>query len=272
MKIIILTGTHLRHTFFRKTLALSPGIQVLASFCEDSWGVLEKTFVTDIVGKTAQQKHIAARSVSEEDFFGAFCRFVPDYSLPITLQRGTVNTPETLAHIQEFAPDVLVAYGCSLLQPTLLQNFYRRVLNVHLGLSPYYRGTATNFWPLVNGEPEYVGATIMYMDKGIDTGEIIHQLRARFYHDDGPHQIGNRLIADMTLVYANIIQQFHQLAPMQQLQPSSKSKYYRRSDFTPESVTTLYANFQDGMVSEYLANQVDRDVLVPLVHNPRVSA
>lgn len=268
MKIIILTSTHLRHVYFRKLLALFPDIQVLKSFCENSEGVLEKTFVEDSVGKTVQQRHIAARAISEEDFFDVFCRFVPDQSNPVMVPRGAINSPETLARIQALAPDVLVAYGCSLIQPDLLQCFPRRVLNVHLGLSPYYRGTATNFWPLVNAEPEYVGATIMYMDEGIDTGEIIHQVRARCYPADGPHQIGNRLIADMTLAYANIIRQFHNLMPMPQPNcPSENNKYYRRADFSPESVNTLYANFQAGMIPNYLKEQCRRDARVPLVQN-----
>ena len=39
-----------------------------------------------------------------------------------------------------------------------------------------------------------VGATFMYIDAGIDTGEIIHQIRADIVIGDSPHSIGNRLI------------------------------------------------------------------------------
>ena len=53
--------------------------------------------------------------------------------------------------------------------------FSRKFLNVHLGLSPYYRGSGTNVWPLINTEPDMVGATLC-IDAGIDNGEIIHQI------------------------------------------------------------------------------------------------
>ena len=61
-------------------------------------------------------------------------------------------------------------------------------------MSPYYRGSGTNFWPFVNNELQFIGATFMHIDEGVDTGEIIHQIRANIFHDDNIHQIGNRLI------------------------------------------------------------------------------
>ena len=40
-----------------------------------------------------------------------------------------------------------------------------KILNLHLGISPYYKGSGTNYFPLVNNEPQYVGATFMFLDK-----------------------------------------------------------------------------------------------------------
>ena len=67
-------------------------------------------------------------------------------------------------------------------------------MNIHLGLSPYYRGAGTNFWPLVNGEPEYCGATIHILDGGVDTGPVIAHVRPEIAAGDGPHDIGNKTI------------------------------------------------------------------------------
>ena len=74
-------------------------------------------------------------------------------------------------------PDVVLVFGTGILREPLLSAFDGRIINIHLGLSPYYRGAGTNFWPLVNREPEYVGATIHYLDAGIDTGPIISHAR-----------------------------------------------------------------------------------------------
>ena len=45
-------------------------------------------------------------------------------------------------------------------------------INVHASLLPKYRGGAPIHWCLLNGE-EKTGVTIMYMDKGMDTGDMI---------------------------------------------------------------------------------------------------
>ena len=59
-------------------------------------------------------------------------------------------------------PDVVLVCGTGILREELINLFPGHIINIHLGLSPYYRGAGTNFWPLVNREPEYLGATIHY--------------------------------------------------------------------------------------------------------------
>jgi methionyl-tRNA formyltransferase len=163
-----------------------------------------------------------------------------------------------------------VAYGCSIIKEPLLQAFQGRFLNVHLGLSPYYRGSGTNFWPLVNGEPEYVGATFMHIDAGVDTGEIIHQVRARYTPGDTPVQVGNRLIVNMALVYRKVILQHERLPKMPQIPKSPNDKYYKQSDYTETSVAKLYQNFRDDLIEKYLKEEEARCAAVPLVQNPDV--
>jgi hypothetical protein len=153
----------------------------------------------------------------------------------------------------------------------LLDAYYQRFLNVHLGLSPYYRGSGTNFWPLVHGEFEYVGATFMHLDRGIDTGEIIHQIRARIFPGDTPHQIGNRLIADMVCTYAEIIRRAHQLAPAPQPAPLP-GKVFRNKDFCEDATRQLYQRFSNGAVDAYLAVQEDRRRAAPIIEHPALRA
>jgi methionyl-tRNA formyltransferase len=155
---------------------------------------------------------------------------------------------------------------------SLLRQFEARILNVHLGLSPYYRGTGTNFWPLVEGCPEYVGATFMHMDEGVDTGAIIHQIRAEIRPHDTQHQIGNRLIRDVSLVYPAIIRAFKTLAPMPQIPRSAGDRLCRRKDLTAAAVEQAQRNFTDGMIGKYLADKEERDSRVPIVQHPAIPA
>src|SRR4051812_4915180 len=148
--VVILTSDELRHRFARKALGLHPKIEVLRSYCEapeQSLGarVARKGDDADPIEKY----HVVARDRSEEDFFAPFVRLTPDRSNPVQVPRGWINQPDALAEMKELAPDLLVAYGCSIVKDHVLAEFDGRVVNVHLGLSPYYRGSGTNFWALV---------------------------------------------------------------------------------------------------------------------------
>ena len=266
----MLTGAELRHTFVRMALALADGVEVLSSYCEGLEKTLETFVRTEEPGADVQREHVRARQRSEEDFFRAFVKWAPDVSRPVWIPKGEINDSTHVERIVALAPDLLVAYGCSLIQPPLLEAFKGRILNVHLGLSPYYRGSGTNFWALVNGEPEFVGATFMHMDSGVDTGAILHQIRARVLPGDGPHQIGNRLISDLVGTYVGLIRGFDLLESPLQSAPPESPRYYRRKDFTPESVLTLYRNFDEGLVEDYLRHRAEREARVPLVTQPVV--
>ena len=268
IRIIILTGSELRHVFFRKYMALQPGIRVLRTYCEG----LEKSLTTLIQQKEEitdyRQRHLQARDCAEYDYFNLFVENIDDRSNPVHIPKGSINDTGHVEALLAHDPDLVVSYGCSIIRGKLLEEYAGRFVNVHLGLSPWYRGSGTNFWPLVNGEPEYVGATFMHIDAGVDTGEIIHQIRAEYCWGDTPHTIGNRLIRDMTRVYADIIRNFGKLQRMVQPSEPEQVKYYRKKDFTEESVRQLYKNFCNGMIERYLAEKEKRNACVPLVKNP----
>lgn len=268
--IIILTGSEVRHTFIRKFIALSDDIHVIHSYCEGLEKSLQ-TIVTNQPDITLRTNHLVNREQSEKDFFSLFVDSVPDRSRPTFLPKGAINSPPYTEAIVESKPDLLIAYGCSLIREPLLSAFSGRFLNVHLGLSPYYRGSGTNYWALVNNEPEYVGTTFMYIDAGIDTGQIIHQIRARVVWRDTPSQICNRLIVDTAYAYREIIRKFDALERMPPLPEPAKVRVYKQKDFSEESVNNLYDNFSNGLVERYLAHKSERCSEVPIIRNPAMS-
>src|SRR4029450_8237138 len=136
-------------------------------------------------------RRFAAREASEEAFFAGRGHVqAPTRLLP----PGGCNDSRRIEEMRQASPDVVLVFGTGLLARSLIDEFPGRILNIHRGLSPYYRGAGTNFWPLVNGEPEYCGATIHFLDAGVDTGPIIAHVRPEMHDDDGPHEIGNRTI------------------------------------------------------------------------------
>lgn len=268
-QVVILTGKELRHKYFRKKIALKPGIKVLKTFCESEENLIEKGAVQSSSDK--RQQHLLSREQSEKDFFEAFTNAVEDHSNPAIIARGEINGNVYFEEIKALNPDLVIVYGASILKEPLLSAFPNRILNVHLGLSPYYRGAATNFWPLVDRNPACVGATFMYIDAGIDTGEIIHQLRASYNFFDTPSTIGNRLIKDMTGVFADIIIKFDQLQKPVPPVYNNFKKLFKKKDFTEDSVEKLYSNFREGMIEDYIGKMEAYNAAFPIVMNKALS-
>lgn len=94
--------------------------------------------------------------------------------LPV-LQPRTLREDGVLEELTALAPELIVvaAYG-QILPPAILELPRYGCINVHSSLLPKYRGAAPINWAVVNGEAES-GVTIMYMARGLDTGDIINQ-------------------------------------------------------------------------------------------------
>ncbi len=95
--------------------------------------------------------------------------------------------------IIDLKPDIIVvaAYGQILSREVLDAPKYG-CINVHASLLPRYRGAAPIQWSIINGDEE-TGITIMKMDEGLDTGDIILQERIRISEDDTADSLFDRL-------------------------------------------------------------------------------
>ncbi|MDB8790697.1 methionyl-tRNA formyltransferase [Romboutsia sp. 1001216sp1] len=96
------------------------------------------------------------------------------YDIPV-YQPLKARDEEFVNVLKELNPDVIVvvAYG-QILPKSILDIPKFGCINVHVSLLPKYRGAAPINWVIINGE-EKTGVTTMYMDEGLDTGDMILQ-------------------------------------------------------------------------------------------------
>ncbi len=91
------------------------------------------------------------------------------------LQPEKVRNPEVLEQIRERKPDVIVVAAYGQILPQALLDIPRIMcVNIHGSLLPKYRGAAPIQWAVINGE-KTSGITIMKMEAGLDTGDILVQ-------------------------------------------------------------------------------------------------
>jgi methionyl-tRNA formyltransferase len=90
---------------------------------------------------------------------------------------GSPNTPGFIAAMRRLKPDIFLAVGyTNLLKVELLGAPRLLAANFHASLLPAYRGRHPLYWALQNGE-KWVGLTVHAMDQGLDTGDILYQVR-----------------------------------------------------------------------------------------------
>jgi methionyl-tRNA formyltransferase len=258
MKAIVLTSTMRRHCFVANRLAETFDV---AGVWQEAKAFQPLSYASTPAEAAVIERHFDARQASEDAFFAGH-ETVRGQARQVS--PGGCNDTGEIQAMCAARPDVVLVFGTGLLKRPLLARFPGRVLNIHLGLSPYYRGAGTNFWPLVNGEPEYCGATVHFMDEGVDSGPIIEHVRPRIEPGDGPHEIGNK-----TIVAAVGALQRAALALGRGTVPSmpqgTDGRVYRRSDFSADAVRRLYVNFERGMIADYLAHRAARDAALSLI-------
>jgi len=95
-----------------------------------------------------------------------------EYHIPV-FQPNSIKKTDIVDKILQLSPDmiVVVAYG-QILSRRILDIPQLGCINVHASLLPKYRGAAPINWAIIRGE-EVTGITTMYMDEGLDTGDMI---------------------------------------------------------------------------------------------------
>lgn len=114
------------------------------------------------------------------------------HDLPVH-QPEKARAPEFVSQLRAQAPDLIVvaAYG-QILPQAILDIPKHGCLNVHTALLPKHRGAAPIQWAIFNGDPE-TGVTIMKMDAGLDTGDIVAETRTLISDTDNAQTLHDRL-------------------------------------------------------------------------------
>jgi methionyl-tRNA formyltransferase len=111
------------------------------------------------------------------------------------LQPEKVRDGRLAAELSRLAPELLVvvAYG-RILGPDLLRLAPHGAVNVHASLLPRHRGAAPVQWAIAAGDRE-TGVTVMQMDEGLDTGDVLLQRSAPVLPKDDADSLARRLSA-----------------------------------------------------------------------------
>jgi methionyl-tRNA formyltransferase len=153
---------------------------------------------------------------------------------------GQINqlTQQQLAAALE--TDYVVVFGSSYIKGWLADALIdKNAINLHMGISPQYRGSACNFWALFDNNPHLVGATIHRLAKSLDSGSVIQHIRPEFTGQNLFHFSMQAVAAGHDALAALIANNQLQTMTPQPQDSSLEIRYSKNADFTDDVASSF---------------------------------
>jgi len=163
-----------------------------------------------------------------------------------------INDAKVVERVAEAQVDIVLLFGTEILGEHWLRTFPKRIVNLHLGLSPFYRGAATLFWPFVNKELACVGATIHLAVERVDAGGILRQIRANPQIGDTYYSVTTRLIRRSIEMVPSVVSDYLSGAIQPLPQSAASTRAYRMGDFNEAALKQALDFIGDGITREQI--------------------
>jgi methionyl-tRNA formyltransferase len=215
-RLVVLTGNGPEHRYVANRLCDAVPVEAVVVDVSERARSLRRAFRGGFRrGVSRVLLELFQRAVGDRAAHDAALRKVLDRELTsrflaedrIVEVRG-VNSPEALAAVARFRPDALLVYGTSIVHDEMLGQARDVAFNMHTGISPHYRGTHCAFWPVVNREPERIGATVHECTAEVDGGRIFAAEAAECEPRDGLHEVFARAVAKGTDLYVETVRRY----------------------------------------------------------------
>jgi len=285
MKIVIFTRTGFHHTSFINRLQerFEIACVVRESYPETRRGSRFRALIKNALGRNGRREIKDSLYLDEfhKNFSAGFRyhRMLEDFlkapfdlvvgragTKYLNVKCGEINSAGFLSFLKGLGPDIVAVLGSSVISPRLISVPLVGMVNLHSGLSPYYRGTWSYGWPIVNNEPQYIGATVHHVDPGIDTGDIIYQTRPVLDGRDDLNTIFLKVIAEgIELVSDAVDGMIRKGVAASYKQPQETGKLYCTKDFNADVARRCIAHIEGGVIGRYNAEKQSADARVPLL-------
>jgi len=259
IRVVLLTSVHTRHKWVAEIV--NQYLELVCIITENKPVVYSKMMENSKI----IYRHFKTNDLFENLYLGETTS-LPSVPL-LTLPRGDINNNDVVKYVSSKNPDLILLYGTSILKKNWFDVFDGKIINMHSGLSPYYRGSGTNFWPLYYREPEYVGTTIHVASPEVDAGDIICQIRPKIEITDTIYDINMKTLQNGAEKFISSSIYYHE-----GLKATNQNELYigyericKKKDLTEEAILTMFENFNSGMLQNYLKDFKKRTEIVKLI-------
>ncbi len=253
-KILIISGDLLKHKYV--------AIKILKKF-QNSNIIFEK-YPKNVSQNYTKQKskvifnHFKKVKYYEKKYFQIFCKKNSNFlkkKTSLKIKKGKLNTKKVLSKIKQINPNFIILNATSLLKKKFINLVNKKIINIHAGLIPYYRGAGCNVWTFYNKELEYTGISTHYVNDKIDDGKILFQIQTNFKRNDNTHSIGCKNAKSSVQLAINTIKYLKKYPNYSGKKIlSKKNKIYYKKDFNEKVIIKINKMIDEGLVKNYCLN------------------
>jgi len=183
----------------------------------------------------------------EKIFFKKSVDWIPSCNF-FQVENGLINSKRIKEIIQESSPDVIFVFGSSILKPRIFEIARVGCVNIHTGIVQFLRGVDSTFWAIHDEIPYAIGATVHFIDKGIDTGKIISQTRPELDLKDSVESIFLKVCQSG---FDTLCENLDKITSgnTEGYMPEAKGKLYQTSDMSDEAILRVENSYQSTLDS-----------------------
>lgn len=256
MKCVIFSGTHPRHFFVHQSV-LDAFDDVLAIVMQREETLPAIPPGLHPVDAGNFERHFRERHEIEQRTYGPLdARTVFGGGRVIFVSPEELNGAPICEAVRDFAPDIAFIFGTDLIKSPLIDLLPLNKINLHLGLSPWYKGAATLFWPFYFMQPQFAGVTFHQIVARADAGEIIHQSCPELYSSDGIHDVGARCVVQAAADAKLLMRQFARDRGYEGKLQRTTGRVWRGKDFHASHLRVIYSLYDNDIVDHYLAGEL----------------
>ncbi len=252
MRVVVICGSHPRHLYVVRRI-IETGM-VVGVVCMKREKMIDD--VPDNLSGHLRElyvNHFKLRQELEEEYFGNTNISEITYGIPILkIERTELNDVKVEKFIKDVSGECIFSYGPDLFKENILNCVNGFALNLHGGLSPWYKGAATMFWPFYFLEPNFVGATLHFITKKIDAGNIVHQIVPKLEHGDTMHRVACKAVVAAAEECREVFRIIDMKGWSEGEKQRGNGKLFLEKDWRPEHLKVIYDLFEDKIVDLYL--------------------
>ncbi len=175
-----------------------------------------------------------------------------------------INSEFVESLFDKYTVDVCLVFGTSLLKRNILRKS-ENFLNIHTGLTQYYRGVESTFWALHDEKPERIGVTVHKMNLGIDRGKIYKQSKVKIQSEDDIDSLFFKSCkAGFQILKENLSSIEDFIRGGVKLEKEELGKLYKKRDVNENLVKKLNENY-NRIIKNYIDNKDYRDKKLKLI-------